>query len=247
MIHTTAPIIVLIDDGSGLTADEILNWSEVMTRQLLEDFGEIWNLVATTRVQTPDKPLQPGEWPHYLHDQPTATDPDGALAYHGRLDDGTPVMHSFVGLCKQLGESASKAASHENLETLIDELLNECVQNEADGSIWAKEVCDACEAIGYDKDGVTLSDFCTPEWFAPPAHVEGVKYNWLGTMTSPFQILDGGYGQKLVGEAWVQQGTMSKYRQALHDLRLGRNARRAKVVLQGVIPVEIDHKFDPAT
>jgi len=38
-----------------------------------------------------------------------------------------------------------------------------------DGKIYALEVCDAVESdkLGYEIDGVMVSDFITPAWFEP--------------------------------------------------------------------------------
>jgi len=62
--------------------------------------------------------------------------------------------------------------SHELLEMLADPWINWCATGN-DSKIYALEVCDAVEAddLGYDIDGVRVSDFVTPAWFEP--HVRG--------------------------------------------------------------------------
>ena len=51
---------------------------------------------------------------------------------------------------------------------LADPWINWCAQG-SDGKIYALEVCDAVEAdeLGYEIDGVLVSDFITPSWFEP--------------------------------------------------------------------------------
>jgi hypothetical protein len=58
--------------------------------------------------------------------------------------------------------------SHELLEMLPDPWINWCAQG-SDGKIYALEVCDAVAAdrLGYEIDGVLVSDFVTPSWFEP--------------------------------------------------------------------------------
>ena len=66
--------------------------------------------------------------------------------------------------------------SHELLEMLADPWINWCAQGD-DGKIYALEVCDAVEAdrMGYEIDGVLVSDFITPSWFEP-THADRVDF-----------------------------------------------------------------------
>lgn len=230
MIHTVAPVIVLIEVDSGRSEADLIAWSKAFNRHLLEDFGPRYNITASTRVQTPNEMLQPGEWPAFNNAVPSKTDPDGALAYHGRLDDGTPCMHNFDKLAQQYGDQPSQCMNHEIDEALIDELLNEGTQDAA-GVWWAKEVCDPCEEIGYQKDGVWLTDFVFPEWFAPPRTPGDMTYNLMGTIKNPFGVLGGGYAQTYDHQkGWQLVGQMRAYRAHLSSLDLGRVARRSASV-----------------
>ncbi len=66
------------------------------------------------------------------------------------------------------GSSWTATLSHELLEMLADPWINWCATGN-DSKIYALEVCDAVEAddLGYDIDGVRVSDFVTPAWFEP--------------------------------------------------------------------------------
>lgn len=232
MIHAIVPVIAIVEVDSGISLADQLRWAAAQQRQLYEHFGPSYNILATCRVATTAAPLQPGEWPHYLHAMPKPGDPTEALAFHGRLPDGTPCMHTFVQLCRNYGDEPSSAFGHENLETLVDELLNEITMDMRTGELYAKEPCDACEAVGYTIDGIAMTDFCMPEWFSPPDKPDAAtKYNWLGTMTGPYQILPGGYGQtydKAKG-GWAQVGQMRAYRAHLATLGYGRGVRRTRL------------------
>lgn len=221
-----APSIVLIERDSGLSLVERQRWASSFTRTLIEDFAPLWGMLASCRAETPDEPLRDDEWPHYLHDQPSLTDPADAFAYHDRLPDGRPVMHTFVGLANQFNASPSQSADHENKEALADAELNDAKQD-ASGVFWATEVCDPCESIGYQKDGIWVSDFVTPEWFSPRADGKSKQFNFLNTIRNAFGVLPGGYAQKFLdGIGWHTVGEQSEYRREIGRLLLGRGARR---------------------
>src|SRR4029077_12961182 len=97
-------------------------------------------------------------------------DPDqaGALGYHEMSSNGTPLGKVFARLDVESGSSWTVTLSHELLEMVADPWINWCAQG-SDGRIYALEVCDAVESdsLGYEIDGVLVSDFITPSWFEP--------------------------------------------------------------------------------
>jgi hypothetical protein len=119
----------------------------------------------------------------------------------------------------QYGDRWSTRVSHEVLELLVDPSLDRLV---AGGSLkpgqgrveYLVEVCDPCQDDHYEVNGVAVTDFCTPAYFAPVAN-SGVAYNFKGTIKQPRQIRPGGYLSWVVpetGEWWmgfVHNGTMN--------------------------------------
>lgn len=219
---------VVVDIDADVPLAERQAYAAAQQDQLRTDFAPLWDGMGeddTVRAATPDKPVAKGDIEVQLLQDPPP-DQQGAYAYHARKPDGTPICYVFVGLCKRDGESWTKAASHEVLETRGDPRLNDCVQG-PDGTIWAREVCDACESIGYEKNGVTLSDFTTPAYWSPNAG--DTRFNFLSTITAAFALLSGGYMQKYdprVGWRQITMGELSPYRAALKPLNLGRTAQR---------------------
>ena len=70
------------------------------------------------------------------------------------------------------------------------------------------EVCDPCQGdqCAYFVNGIMVSDFYTPNFF-DPVRAEAVRYGFTGAITSPRQVLRGGYltwREPTSGE-WVQQ------------------------------------------
>jgi hypothetical protein len=60
------------------------------------------------------------------------------------------------------------------------------------------EICDPCEApsFGYTVNGVRVSDFYTPRYFEPsqPSATGSVsRYDFMGHITAPHQVLRAGY------------------------------------------------------
>jgi hypothetical protein len=97
-------------------------------------------------------------------------------------------------------------ASHEIIEMLVDPAGSRFQTSNAIGVDGDKiiegsgqfeylvEACDPCEAdaYGYQIGGVVVSDFITPRFYEPIA-VPGSRYSFTGAITSPRQILRGGY------------------------------------------------------
>jgi hypothetical protein len=155
------------------------------------------------------------------------TDQADAGGYHDLTNQGLPLGKVFAKSEKDWGNQWTVAASHELCEMTIDPWINlaAIVENADDNTMgmWFYEACDPCETdeLGYKIDGVLVSDFITPQWFKPGAvNYKNVKFDHMGHIKQPFEILPGGYGQVYdVGRAngW-QQITAKK--PGLSDLQL---------------------------
>jgi hypothetical protein len=117
-------------------------------------------------------------------------------------NEGLPLGKVFASTDLQYGQKWSVTASHELLEMLGDPDINlsALVEDDANGSgtLYAYEVCDACEADddGYDIDGVQVSDFVYPTWFETMwsnASVDSVQFDYMKHVSAPFELRPGGY------------------------------------------------------
>lgn len=88
-------------------------------------------------------------------------------------------------------------ASHELVEMLVDPLGRKLVTapsvDPADKGATVRylvEVADPVEALGYDIDGVSVSDFVTPSWYRPAG---AAPYSFTRGASQPLRVLDGGY------------------------------------------------------
>jgi hypothetical protein len=87
----------------------------------------------------------------------------------------------------------------------VDPWLN-LVYQDAAGVFWAGEVCApvADDQYGYEIGGILVTDFVTPNWFAPDATS---NIDLKGHANKAFEVLNGGYAQKFTPELGWQQVT----------------------------------------
>ena len=85
---------------------------------------------------------------------------------------------------------------------MADPWINWCAEG-SDGKVYALEVCDAVEAdaLGYEIDGVLVSDFITPSWFEP---TQADRVDFKRRISKPLQLASGGYISVLGAGGWTQ-------------------------------------------
>jgi hypothetical protein len=198
----TFPTIAIVNDQSSGVADaDVQTWIAAIATQLRSDFGPAWATGAHLRFVGQGQKPPLGVWVIVLLDN---SDQAGALGYHDLTPDGLPLGKVFAGTDRQYGQQVSVTLDHELLEMLADPYINRCAQAD-DGCFYALEVCDPVEAdgLGYQVDGVQLSDFVTPHWFGNGAG----PVDHLGHITDPFRLAAGGYislFDPAGGHGWIQ-------------------------------------------
>lgn len=169
----------------------------------LPAFCTAWSINNTqfTCVAAPST-MRPGNY-MYCNFMDTA-DVQGALAYHTESSN-VPYSRVFVktilsyGGAIQMGSSSSvptvaQAFSHEIYEMIGNQNVNVWWQR-SDGNLVPAEVTDPVQGaivpIRVGSVTVGLSDYVLPAW-ADPQATRG-PFNFLNTLTKPFQIAKGGY------------------------------------------------------
>jgi hypothetical protein len=89
-------------------------------------------------------------------------------------------------------EKVSVTACHEICEMLIDPAINMWADG-PDGTLYAYEMCDACEEETFEIDGITMSDFVYPAYFERFRAPNSVQFDYLKRISQPFEILQRGY------------------------------------------------------
>ena len=196
----TLPVIVITNASTCLTDKQVSAVIPAMQRQVSLDFKAYWDLDCQLSFLAQRETLPEGWWQISVMDNP---DQAGALGYHETSSRGTPLGKVFAGLDLQSVGSWTVTLSHELLEMLVDPWINWCAQG-SDGKVYALEVCDAVEAdrLGYESDGVLVSDFITPSWFEP---TEADRVDFKRRIAKPFELASGGYISVLdAAGGWTQ-------------------------------------------
>jgi hypothetical protein len=192
-----ANIKVSVINASTVVADaDVKAALPALQTQVHDHFAPAWGIDADlTFVKKKAKPA-PGTWWLTILDN---SDQAGALGYHDVTNDGLPLGKVFAKTDQQYGNKWTVTASHELLEMLADPEINLTVfvqPSATQGVLYAYEVCDACEAddLGYDIDGVRVSDFVYPAWFETSRKSGSAQFDYCKHLKKPVPaLLAGGY------------------------------------------------------
>ena len=194
--------IALVSRTRHVALSEAAHVAAALQKQIVRDAAPIWGLEASLSVFASLRDVPIGYWPILIVDD--IHDPNAAGFHIDR--QGQP----FVLV--EYGPSWSLTASHESLEMLIDPSGNRQVSGPSpspdQGEVnFLVEICDpsADAQFAYSVDGVLLSDFCTPSYFAHAA--AGDRYSFTGAITQPLQVLKNGYlsWHEPRSNSWFQQ------------------------------------------
>ncbi len=239
-------LISVINRSQVVTDAQLQQAVRAINRQLEEDFYPHWQFGARLRVDGAGRvagahdqkialPLLPGRRGDaviYLHDTATVK---GAEGYHDKNNIDVPFGFVFLDICKECGDDWTVALSHEAIELVGDPLSNLLVQGPHPHDhrhlvFYMFELCDPVSGDWYEIDGVKVSNFVLPGWFARNV-VEGSRNDFLGRPVSgemllPFASATGGYlcfydGNLPDGKKWTQ---VAKPSDAMAERRIAAKA-----------------------
>jgi len=223
--------VTLLNLGSTLTAADVADVAAALQIQLARDYAPWYGSFAVKFAAT----LGAGEWPLYLPDT-YAQMPADALGEH--LYSGEPIGIVPVQTNIQDGEQWTVSASHELLEMCADPTCNRAYQTRYQGRSCyvAWETCDAVENDAYVINGVYVSNFCLPWWWAPTSitnKATGKPYptDFLGNLAGKTLTLrPGGYLQYDVpGQGWSEAFDRFVPDSKRTPPAMGRRARRIEI------------------
>jgi hypothetical protein len=182
------PVVCVTNASTCLTDAQVEAVLPALQKQVSNDFKAYWDLDCTITFLANSQPPTLGWWQIVIVDNP---DQAGALGYHELTSDGTPLGKVFAKLDLDQGCSWTLTLSHELLEMLADPWINWCAMG-SDSRIYALEVCDAVEddKLGYEIDGVLVSDFVTPAWFEPTC---ADRIDFMRHLSKQLELARGGY------------------------------------------------------
>src|SRR5271157_1565686 len=186
--------ISIMNKSTVLTDAQVQAVVSPLQTQVHRDFAPPWGTDADLTFVPAGNTPDPGSWWLTVFD---TSDQANALGYHDVTAEGLPSGKVFAKSDLDAGTSWTVTASHELLEMLGDPEINLTVFVQPDassGTLYAYEVCDACEddQFGYDIDSTTVSDFVFPSWFQPSLGA-GTQFDYQQRITAPLQLLPGGY------------------------------------------------------
>src|SRR5215475_9643489 len=156
-------------------------------------------------------------------------DQPGALAYHDLTPDGLPESKVFVKTTLDNGDLVSVSASHELVEMLVDPAINMMTTGPDPKTIYAYESADPVEALSFNVQGIPMSDFVYPSYFEDFHKPNSVRFDQMGKVTKPFQILSGGYQIVFKNGKWSQVfGSVAKKKAFAQEDRRGHRSEERK-------------------
>jgi hypothetical protein len=187
--------ISVINESTVLNDADVTPLISALQKQVTNDFRPIWGVDAELNMVSKNTQPPTGSWWLVILDD---SDQAGALGYHDLTSDGLPLGKVFAASDLKAGTSWTVTASHELLEMLADPNINLTVfvQNtNTTGTLYAYEVCDACEddGVGYSIDNVLVSDFVYPAWFEDFHTTGSTQFDRTNQIHNPLQLLPNGY------------------------------------------------------
>ncbi len=181
---------------------------------------------ATPAKLVKTKDFVAGSWAMVFLDD---ADQPGALAYHDLTPDGLPEAKVFVRTTLKNNDLVSVSASHELVEMLVDPAINLMTTGPGSTTIYAYESADPVEDLSFPVNGIQMSDFVYPAYFEDFRKPGSVKFDQMGKVNKPFQILSGGYQVIFKGGKWSQiYGSATKEKAFKAEDRRGHRSEQRK-------------------
>jgi len=218
--------IAVINESTVVQDVDVQLALKALQVQVSEHFAPVWGIDAALQFFPAGTTPPPGYWWLVILDN---SDQAGALGYHDITDQGLPLGKVFAATDLIYKQQWTVTASHELLEMLGDPYINLAAMkfpgnNGTFMSLYAYEVCDACEAdeYGYLIDTTVVSDFVYPTWFESFWERGSKQFDYQQKIHRPLELLPGGYISVYdvqFGQGWMQLAgpeASSKYASRAH-------------------------------
>ena len=185
------PLIVVTNHSTVVSDKDVAAAVNALQIQISRDFAAIWGIDAFVQFHAYEVEI-PDAWRIGIFDN---ADQAGALGYHDLTNSGLPLGKVFAKTSMDNKASWTVCLSHEGLEMLGDPDLVRAVfvqDSRSGGILYAYEVADAVEddSLGYEINGVLMSDFVTPRWFEVG---QTGKMSFRDSVKEPLELAPGGY------------------------------------------------------
>lgn len=155
------------------------------------------------------------------------SDEPNALAYHDLTPEGLPMSKVFVRSTLENHDLVSVSASHELVEMLVDPALNLMATGPDPRAGYAYESADPVEETSFKVNGIAMSNFVYPSYFEEFHKRGSVRFDHMGKLTRPFQLLRGGYQSVFKNGRWTEKfGSSAKARRFAKEDRKGHRSEQ---------------------
>jgi len=184
--------VAIVNESTVCTDEEVAEIVKALQQQVDRDFRPTWGIAAALTAVPKGQAPAADSWVLGVFDD---SDQAGALGYHDLTPQLHPVGKVFAATDKKYDAAVSVTCSHELLEMLGDPYVNTSALDPKTGRLYAYESSDAVEAdgLGYEIDGVLVSDFVLPQYFDPQHAGKGQSLSFKNNITEPFSLAKGGY------------------------------------------------------
>lgn len=114
------------------------------------------------------------------------------LGYRDLTPDGFPLAKVFAKAEMVEGVPVTVTFTHELGEFRVDPNNSKSAVN-ADGTTYAVEIADPVEDDYFTLNGAPVSNFVLPSWFESFHKTGSVKFDYMGLLSRPFTLSDGGF------------------------------------------------------
>jgi hypothetical protein len=198
MAQPAGPLPIYVTNGSTRVSDQdVQTMVRAVAAQVQDHFSPAWQIPANpVSYLQKGAPAPTSGAVLSIVDNP---DQPGVLGWHTEGPHGViygyvfaaPVLDNGGKVLTGATYTVAATLSHEVLETIADPHVNLWATGPA-STLISQEVCDPVENGSYEIDGVSVSNFVTPSWFDAQA-ATGASMDYLGRVTQPFQMDQGGY------------------------------------------------------
>jgi len=228
------PTIACFDKATTPLGVELTTLIAAMQAYVDQSVVPVWSTPAHL-IETTD--FKAGAWAMVFLDD---ADQPGALAYHDLTPDGWPLAKVFVRTAVQNGDEVSVAASHELVEMLVDPAINLMSTGPDAKTMYAYESADPVEQLSFEVDGIAMSDFVYPSYFEVFRKPGSTRFDHMGRVDRPFQILAGGYQIIFKDGKWSQVfGSAAKKRRFAREDRRGHRSEARGRTLRVTTPGQL--------
>jgi hypothetical protein len=182
---------VAVVNASNETDADVQKWADACKKQADMNISQYWGYTVDVDFIPKGQVIPDVDFYCGILNN---SDEAGVLGWHDYVNN-KPVIKIFTAECRKYNIQPSTTISHEFAEMIGDEDCNTTVRGfdeQGRACLYFRENADPVEddSVGYDIDGVRVSDFITPQWFVKDG---SQPLDYMNKCSKPYQILQGGY------------------------------------------------------